>query len=201
MKKITFLIISAFILASCTTTNKIETQPKTTEKTLQNEDDILFEKLKKSLYENNVNLFTETVDETPPIQMRRIINRQDTDGKTLLHRAVLSENFKITKILISAKADENIKDLNGYSPKYYAENARTPKIRELFGFKKNSEQLEIQAEENLSEKKSAATWLLRWLGMRESNSHKRSQSPSHYHYANPHCMFVKRLCFRAALNA
>ena len=31
--------------------------------------------------------------------------------------------------------------------------------------------------------------------------HKRSQSPSHYHYANPHCMFVKRLCFRAALNA
>ena len=51
------------------------------------------------------------------------------------------------------------------------------------------------------EKKSAATLLLRWLGMRESNSHKRSQSPSHYHYANPHCMFVKRLCFRAALNA
>ena len=50
-------------------------------------------------------------------------------------------------------------------------------------------------------KKSAATLLLRWLGMRESNSHKRSQSPSHYHYANPHCMFVKRLCFRAALNA
>lgn len=158
MKKITFLIISAFILASCATTNKIETQPKTTEKTLQNEDDILFEKLKKSLYENNVNLFTETVDETPPIQMRRIINRQDTDGKTLLHRAVLSENFKITKILISAKADENIKDLNGYSPKYYAENARTPEIRELFGFKKNSEQLEIQPEENISEKKSAATF-------------------------------------------
>ena len=51
------------------------------------------------------------------------------------------------------------------------------------------------------EKKSAATLLLRWLGMRESNSHKRSQSPSHYHYANPHCMFVKKLCFRAALNA
>lgn len=50
-------------------------------------------------------------------------------------------------------------------------------------------------------KKSAATLLLRWLGMRESNSHKRSQSPSHYHYANPHCMFVKKLCFRAALNA
>ena len=49
-------------------------------------------------------------------------------------------------------------------------------------------------------KKSAATLLLR-LGMRESNSHKRSQSPSHYHYANPHCMFVKKLCFRAALNA
>ena len=25
-----------------------------------------------------------------------------------------------------------------------------------------------------------------WLGMRESNSHGRSQSPLHYHYANPH---------------
>ena len=53
----------------------------------------------------------------------------------------------------------------------------------------------------LHPEKSAATLLLRWLGMRESNSHKRSQSPSHYHYANPHCMFVKKLCFRAALNA
>lgn len=41
------------------------------------------------------------------------------------------------------------------------------------------------------DKKAAASALLRWLGMRESNSHKRSQSPSHYHYANPHCM-VKR---------
>ena len=25
-----------------------------------------------------------------------------------------------------------------------------------------------------------------WLGMRGSNSHGRSQSPLHYHYANPH---------------
>ena len=40
-----------------------------------------------------------------------------------------------------------------------------------------------------------------WQRVKDSNPHKRSQSPSHYHYANPHCMFVKRLCFRAALNA
>ena len=29
-----------------------------------------------------------------------------------------------------------------------------------------------------------------WLGMRGSNSHGRSQSPLHYHYANPHRICV-----------
>ena len=29
-----------------------------------------------------------------------------------------------------------------------------------------------------------------WLGMRGSNSHGRSQSPLHYHYANPQQGFV-----------
>ena len=33
---------------------------------------------------------------------------------------------------------------------------------------------------------TAADWAAVWLGMRESNSHKQSQSLPHYHYANPH---------------
>ena len=32
---------------------------------------------------------------------------------------------------------------------------------------------------------TAADWAAVWLGMRESNSHKQSQSLPHYHYANP----------------
>ena len=33
-----------------------------------------------------------------------------------------------------------------------------------------------------------------WLGMRGSNSHGRSQSPLHYHYANPHRVCVLGVC-------
>lgn len=33
-----------------------------------------------------------------------------------------------------------------------------------------------------------------WLGMRGSNSHGRSQSPLHYHYANPHRVCVSGVC-------
>ena len=33
-----------------------------------------------------------------------------------------------------------------------------------------------------------------WLGMRGSNSHGRSQSPLHYHYANPHRICVVGVC-------
>ena len=39
----------------------------------------------------------------------------------------------------------------------------------------------------------------KWLGMRGSNSHGRSQSPLHYHYANPHWACVVGCC--VALNA
>ena len=36
-------------------------------------------------------------------------------------------------------------------------------------------------------KKNRSSWAAAvWLGMRGSNSHGRSQSPLHYHYANPH---------------
>ena len=36
-------------------------------------------------------------------------------------------------------------------------------------------------------KKNRSSWAaVVWLGMRGSNSHGRSQSPLHYHYANPH---------------
>ena len=44
-------------------------------------------------------------------------------------------------------------------------------------------------------KKNRSSWAAAvWLGMRGSNSHGRSQSPLHYHYANPHRICVLGVC-------
>lgn len=44
-------------------------------------------------------------------------------------------------------------------------------------------------------KKNRSSWAAAvWLGMRGSNSHGRSQSPLHYHYANPHRVCVLGVC-------
>lgn len=86
--------------------------------------------------ENKASELFYLIDNTTPARMKRIINRQDASGRTLLHTAVLLESPEIVEKLLSAGADKTIPDNSKKTAVHYAENSRNEKIRLLFGFPK-----------------------------------------------------------------
>lgn len=137
MKRYVFLAVMAIIFASCATLKKAEPVQKPL--SVEEQDAALSETLTLCAVNGDSVRFAEYVDDTPPAQMRRIINRTTADGKTLLHKAVLLENADIVKKLLAAGSDKTLRDHNGNTPADYAKNARTKIIRELFGFTEKKE--------------------------------------------------------------
>ena len=86
--------------------------------------------------ENKALELSYLIDNTTPARMKRIINRQDASGRTLLHTAVLLESPEIVEKLLSAGADKTIPDNSKKTAVDYAEHSRNEKIRLLFGFPK-----------------------------------------------------------------
>lgn len=116
MKKIFYLLFVA-MLFSCTTTKK-------------------YGDLIRYVNENKASELFYLIDNTTPARMKRIINRQDASGRTLLHTAVLLESPEIVEKLLSAGADKTIPDNSKKTAVDYAESSRNEKIRLLFGFPK-----------------------------------------------------------------
>ena len=115
MKKILYLLFAVAALFSCTTTKK-------------------YGDLIRYVNENKASELFYLIDNTTPAQMKRIINRQDASGRTLLHTAVLLESPEIVEKLLSAGADKTIPDNSKKTAVDYAESSRNEKIRLLFGF-------------------------------------------------------------------
>lgn len=117
MKKILYLLFAVAVLFSCATTKK-------------------YGELVRYVNENKASELFYLIDNTTPAQMKRIINRQDASGRTLLHTAVLLESPEIVEKLLSAGADKTIPDNSKKTAVDYAESSRNEKIRLLFGFPK-----------------------------------------------------------------
>jgi len=116
MKKIFYLLFVA-MLFSCATTKK-------------------YGDLIRYVNENKALELSYLIDNTTPARMKRIINRQDASGRTLLHTAVLLESPEIVEKLLSAGADKTIPDNSKKTAADYAKSSRNEKIRLLFGFPK-----------------------------------------------------------------
>ena len=60
------------------------------------------------------------------------VNKGDSDGKTLLHHAVIGNQTQIVMDLIEQyKADPNVKDKSGHTPLQYAIQAGNQRIAQM----------------------------------------------------------------------
>ncbi|MGP1415730.1 MAG: ankyrin repeat domain-containing protein [Treponema sp.] len=151
IQKILCLLLVFFLVISCKTIGKrkikeelqkIE-EPKMTQAEL---DDALFAKLEVYLTSEDVSSFSSIIEETLPKDLKRVLDRKNKVGRTLLHRAVLLENVELVKLLLDAKVNEKIKDDYKKTAKDYAGQARSEAIKDLFGLVKK-EIVEVEKEE------------------------------------------------------
>jgi len=100
------------------------------------DEDALYKNLVQCVIENKTLELYSLIDNTVPAQIKSIINRQDSVGRTLLHTAVLLENPEIVEKLLTVGVDKTLKDTRNYTAADYAEDSRNERIRRLFGFLK-----------------------------------------------------------------
>lgn len=81
-------------------------------------------------YSNNPNIINLCLSDK---NFLKIINKQNKAGRTPLHfNALKSGNLDVAKVLISNKADLNIKDNNGQTPLHYALALRKWSLAKLY---------------------------------------------------------------------
>lgn len=92
-----------------------------------NREEISQEQLMRAVSENRVE------DVETLLQCDLELNRQNTSGSTLLHRAAVNDSLPIARLLIEHKAALNIADRNGSLPLHVALSRRpaNPKMVEL----------------------------------------------------------------------
>lgn len=151
MKKIVYILICSCLFASCATNKNIVHQEEPKSEQLDSTEQ-LFKKLEKSVFEEDAKTLSNIFDTTPPIEVRNAINKKCADGKTLLHKAVLSESAQIVRLLLSSGADKNIKDNNQKTSVDYARDARNKRIRELFGIQDEIRETETKIIDEKKEK-------------------------------------------------
>ena len=82
---------------------------------------------------NNYEYLTKTIDK---VNIDSVVS---PFNETCLLRAVKLDKFEIVKILSDNNANEEIKDIFGYTPKDYVKNDSDCRIKKLFGFSCSSE--------------------------------------------------------------
>jgi len=115
-------------------------------------------------------------------------NEQDSDGKTLLHRATIDKSVSQVKAILDAGGSVDIKDHNGYEPLHYAAIADDLEIFELllrFGADVNAECQLGRSPVHLAISNKQMIDLLRKHGATMSKQDDRGDTALHLALTNP----------------
>lgn len=88
----------------------------------------------KNKYQELLSLLHKNEDSTMFLILNEAefdVNSTDSKGRTLLHYAVIENNFNIAKLLLDKGANSSHSDNNGWTPLHYAAQNYNAKLSEL----------------------------------------------------------------------
>ena len=163
MKKIFRQILYLFLLlsfcVSCKSLSSSKIKNVEVELPQEEKDARFFTRLSSFITDGDVKGFSELFEAASLQDIRRIINKSNKMGRTLLHSAVLLENVEIARLILSANPDRTIRDNHNKTAEDYARENKNKAIVSLFGIKdgsleKEEDKKDIKITEPAREKKT-----------------------------------------------
>lgn len=163
MKKIFRQILYLFLLlsfcVSCKSLSSSKIKNVEVELPQEEKDARFFTRLSSFITDGDAKGFSELFEAASLQDIRRIINKSNKMGRTLLHSAVLLENVEIARLILSANPDRAIRDNHNKTAEDYARESKNKAIVSLFGIKdesleKEEDKKDIKITEPAKEKKT-----------------------------------------------
>ena len=137
MKKIVTQILCLFLLVCLIVSCKsfCEKRIKKMESNLSQEekDRLFFARLSSFVGDEDVAGFSSLFEAVSLQDVKRIINKTNKSGRTLLHFSVLLENVELTRLILSANPDRTIRDNYNKTAEDYARENKNKAILSLLG--------------------------------------------------------------------
>lgn len=138
------LFISFF--TSCESLGESRRKKKEVKLSQGEKDSLFFERLSSFVSDEDVKGFASIFEATPLQDVKRIINKKNKAGRTLLHICVLLENVELTRLILSVNPNKDLRDSYNKTAEDYARESKNKAILSLFGIKEEVSQKEPKKE-------------------------------------------------------